>query len=391
MNYSLHDPVNCLVPNNLQKPVPGSPEGPLSGLTFLAKDLFDVIGHKTSNGSPDFYRQAVPPEKNAVAITRLLEAGATLLGMTICDEFFYSLTGANHHYGTPVNCRAPGRLPGGSSSGSAAAVAAGVADFALGSDTGGSVRIPASFCGVWGIRPTLGRVSLIGARAMAPSFDTVGWFSNKGHLLSSVAQVLLEGNRETTVIDRVIIAEDAIARSDLPVASAMKEWQETAFAENDGYVTVSPEGLDAWWEVFRVIQAGEVKTTNLPWVQAHQASLGPGIRERFLMAENITDTELRSAREHRNKILEQLHNLMAPGSVLVIPTAPCIAPKRDADPAILDAFRTNAMALTCIAGLAGLPQVSVPLLTVDGCPVGISLIGAPGGDERLLEFAVKLV
>ena len=200
-----NDTVNCFVPENLRNPQPGTPEGPLAGINFVAKDLFNVIGHRTSNGSPDFYRHSTPSEENAEAISKLLGAGANLVGITICDEFFYSLTGANEHYGTPINCRAPGRLPGGSSSGSAAAVAAGLADVSLGSDTGGSVRIPASFCGLWGIRPTFGRVSLKGARAMAPSFDTVGWFANDVLMLSRLAQVLLKDKPQETKIKRIMI------------------------------------------------------------------------------------------------------------------------------------------------------------------------------------------
>jgi len=385
-----HDPVNCFVPDNLPSPVQGASDGPLAGLTFVTKDLFDVVGHRTSNGSPDFYRHAAPAESNATVITRLLEAGATLLGMTICDEFFYSLTGANAHYGTPINTRAPGRMPGGSSSGSAAAVAADLVNFSLGSDTGGSVRIPASFCGLWGIRPTLGRVALTGARAMAPSFDTVGWFSNEAALLSRIATVMFESKEDTTKINRIIIADDAVARVDAPVAEALKKWLESTSLEVAENVNISPEGLDVWWKVFRTIQAGEVKTTNLPWVRAYQANLGPGIMERFLLAESTTDIELNTAREHQKRIVEILNDVIGPGTVLIIPTAPCIAPRNDADDATLESFRSNTMALTCIAGLAGLPQISMPMLTVDGCPVGISLIGTAGGDERLLELAVNL-
>ena len=226
---------------------------------------------------------------------------------------------------------------------------------------------------------------------MAPSFDTVGWFTAEVELLLRVAKVLLEGKQEQVVIDRIIIAEDVIAQVDFAVAGAFREWLQGVNTEIDEYITVSPEGLEVWWEVFRLIQAGEVKSTNLPWVRANKASLGPGIRERFVIAENVTDIELNAARTHQDHIVNNLNDLIPPGTVLVIPTAPCIAPLRDADAATLDAFRSNAMALTCIAGLAGLPQVSMPVLTVEGCPVGVSLIGASGCEERLLELAVTLI
>ena len=195
------------------------------------------------------------------------------MGMTICDEFFYSLTGSNHHYGTPINTKAPSRLPGGSSSGSAAAVAAGLVDFSLGSDTGGSVRIPASFCGIWGIRPTLGRVSLKGGRAMAPSFDTAGWFSSKPDIMPLIGSVLLEGKQATAEIKRFVVIEDAVSRSDSEIGLAFNSFIEKVFGNDIERATLAPEGLDSWWEAFRVIQAGEVKVSNLPWVRANNCLL----------------------------------------------------------------------------------------------------------------------
>ncbi len=380
----LEDPANCLVPDTPQKPITGDGTGPLSKLSFVAKDLFDVAGHKTSNGSPDFYNNTAPACESANAITKLLDSGATLMGMAICDEFFYSLTGSNHHYGTPINTKAPSRLPGGSSSGSAAAVAAGLVDFSLGSDTGGSVRIPASFCGIWGIRPTLGRVSLKGGRAMAPSFDTAGWFSSKPVLMPLIGSVLLEGKQSTAEIKRFVVIEDAVNRSDSEIGLAFNSFIEKVFGNDIERAIVAPEGLDSWWEAFRVIQAGEVKVSNLPWVRTHNASLGPGIRERFKAAEAITTKEFKAAQKQREAIKEQIEMIMPSGTVFVLPTAPCIAPKKNADSKTLDSFRSNAMALTCIAGLAGLPQLSIPALSVSGCPAGISLIGAKGMDEKLL-------
>src|SRR3546814_5268446 len=180
------DTVGAFVPHTLSEPLRGSGTCPLAGLTFAVKDLYDIAGRKTGNGSPDFLAWTKPASATAPSVRKLLDAGADCVGVTICDEFFYSLTGANAHYGTPGNARAPGRMPGGSSSGSAAAVAAGLCDFALGSDTGGSVRVPAAFCGVYGIRPTHGRVDLAGGRAMAPSYDTGGWFADDAALFRAI-------------------------------------------------------------------------------------------------------------------------------------------------------------------------------------------------------------
>src|SRR3989442_12875541 len=138
----------------------GASRGPLVGLTFAVKASYDVAGQRTGFGSPDWLRTHDPAGCTAPVVQRLLDAGAHLVGKTHTDELTWSLTGENAHYGAPVNVNAPGRIPGGSSSGSAAAVAGGLVDFALGSDTGGSVRAPSSFCGIYGIRPTHWRVSL---------------------------------------------------------------------------------------------------------------------------------------------------------------------------------------------------------------------------------------
>ncbi len=185
-----------------RRPVRGAADGPLVGLTAAVKDMYDIAGARTGGGSPDWLAAHAPAATTATAVRKLIDAGATIIGKTICDEFFYSVSGANAHYGTPANPRAPGRMPGGSSSGSAAATAAGACDFALGSDTGGSIRIPASFCGLYGIRPTHGRIDLSGAMAMAPSFDVGGWFANGPGLLGKVGHVLLERPRSHASIGR---------------------------------------------------------------------------------------------------------------------------------------------------------------------------------------------
>src|SRR5688572_8418558 len=169
----------------------GAGSGPLAGLTFAAKDIYDVAGAKTGFGCPDWLRTHEPAARTAPAVQRLLDAGAHLVGKTHTEEMAWSLTGENAHYGTPVNVNAPGRVPGGSSSGSAAAVAAGVVDFAIGSDTGGSVRLPASYCGILGMRPTHGRISLEGVCPLAPSFDTCGWFARDAGVFERVGRVLL--------------------------------------------------------------------------------------------------------------------------------------------------------------------------------------------------------
>src|SRR4051812_48878149 len=210
------------VPHDLKAPLAGAPDGPLAGLTAAVKDMYDIAGERTGGGNPDGLRQQTPAERHAGAVARLLEAGATIVGKTICDEFFYSVAGANAHYGAPANVRAPGRSSGGSSSGSAAATAAGACDFALGSDTGGSIRIPAAQCGIYGMRPTLGRIDVSGVMAMAPSFDVPGWFASGPGVLRKVGTVLLDGNRMEARVERLLIAEDAFAQADGAVGTALR-------------------------------------------------------------------------------------------------------------------------------------------------------------------------
>src|SRR6185312_16840556 len=218
--------------------------------------------------------------KNADVIQKLLDAGATITGKTICEEFFYSVTGINAHYGTPVNARAPGRMPGGSSSGSASAQGAGLCDFALGSDTGGSVRIPASFNGIYGIRPTHGRIGTQGVRDMAPSFDTVGWFAPGPGVFRKVGSVLLDGRRVPAKIQRVVVVEDAFEQADPEVSDLLRTLLE--FMGDDlpamAHGKLAPDGFDPWREAMRILQAHEVWQTFGDFVTRHNPKIGPGVR-----------------------------------------------------------------------------------------------------------------
>src|SRR5471030_518913 len=185
------DDIGAFVPGPRVR-IEGRAGGPLAGLTFAAKDLFDVAGVPTGGGNHDWPTGRPIPTKHSFAVQTLLDGGATLIGKTITDEVSLGILGENAFDGTPVNVNAPGRVPGGSSSGSAAAVAAGICDTALGTDTGGSIRVPASFCGIYGMRPTHGRVACGGLMPMAPSFDTAGWFAAGPGVLRAVGAVLLD-------------------------------------------------------------------------------------------------------------------------------------------------------------------------------------------------------
>ena len=369
----------------------GAGTGPLAGLTFAAKDIYDVAGHKTGFGSPDWLATHEAATTTAPIVQQLLDAGADLVGKTHTDELTYSLTGENFHYGTPFNVKAPGRVPGGSSSGSAAAVAAGFVDFALGSDTGGSVRAPASFCGLYGIRPTHGRVSLAGACPLAQSFDTAGWFARSGALLQRVGAVML-GETTTESAGRLLLAEDALGLLGVRVAGALQPalGRVTALLGAAAPVTVSEEGLAQWFDVFRTLQAGEIWAQHGAWVTATQPKLGPGVKQRFEWAATVTQDAIRAASAQRERIAARLDALLADDAVLVMPTVPDIAPPVNAPPASTDDFRARAMGLLCVAGLARLPQVNLPLATLDGCPLGLSLVAARGNDALLLALAARL-
>jgi amidase len=380
------------VPHDLKAPLKGAANGPLAGLSAVVKDMYAIAGERTGGGNPDWLANTQPATAHCPVVEKLLAAGASIAGKTICDEFFYSVAGMNAHYGTPTNIRAPGRIPGGSSSGSAAAAAAGLCDFALGSDTGGSVRIPASLCGIYGIRTTHGRIDTKGVMDMSPSFDTVGWLAATSGVFRKVGPVLLTGAAVTAPIERLLIADDGLTEADAPVAALLNE----ALAAMAGalpkpqHVRIAPAGLDPWRDAVRVIQAYEIWQVYGRFVEEKKPRFGPGVAERMAAASKITQTEADAARNVHNIAREKIRVQIAPGTVVALPSAPCIAPRIDTPAAELDSYRTRVMRLTCIAGLGGLPQVSIPVGTVGGCPVGLSFIGWAEGDEALLDLAVAL-
>jgi amidase len=383
---------SAFVPHDLAEPIAGAANGPLAGLTAAVKDMYDIAGYTAGCGNPTWLETHAPAKKNAGCVQALLDAGATIVGKAICDEFFYSVTGANAHYGTPVNPRAPGRLPGGSSSGSASAVASGICDFALGSDTGGSVRIPASFNGLYGLRPTLDRIDLSGVQAMSASFDVPGWFAASPGVFRKVGAVLLDARRVPGKIERVIALEDAFENADSDLTDMLRSALE--FMTDDlppvAHARISLEGFDPWREAMRNLQAYEVWQTFGEFVTRHSPAIGPGVRERIEYAARVTADEAQAARRVHAQAREHILQTARPGTILALPTAPCIAPLIDGTAEAMDHFRTRVMRLTCIAGMAGLPQMNLPIGTLNGCPVGLSFIGWPGGDEVLLDLACEL-
>jgi amidase len=371
----------------------GSGAGPLAGCRFAAKDVFHIAGAGTGFGHPEWLATHEVPATTAPAVQKLLEAGADLMGKAQSDELCYSLSGENRHYGTPENAAAPGRIPGGSSSGSAAAVAAGLCDFALGTDCGGSVRIPASYCGLLGIRPGLGQVSAEGVLEFAPAFDVVGWFAKTGELMRRVGDVLLPERCEPVPLNRILIASDAFAYAALDVNDALAPAVDRVAShfKEGGEVTVSPEGLEPWYETFRTIQGFEVWRSLGGWVRDVNPKLGDGVRERLSWASTVTSGMYAAAMAKRLQIMKRLEELLPPGTALCLPTAPRVAPPRNMPASFTELeYRTQAMQILCIAGLSGLPQITLPLASLNGLPLGVSVIGWRSSEFELLSLAEHL-
>ncbi len=369
--------------------------GPLDGLTFAAKDVFDVAGTLTTYGNPDWARTHPPAVAHAPAVQALLEAGASLIGKTKTVELAWGITGENPWHGTPRNPRARDRLPGGSSAGSAVAVAGGQADFALGTDTGGSVRVPASYCGLFGIRPTHGAVSVAGVCPLAPSLDTVGWFARSATLLARVGDALLPGGHRSGLGGPILMIEEAWVNAQPAAAEGLRPAVERLerLCGRALALRLVPEGLDVIYDHFRAIQAQEVWATLGGWVTSVRPRLSAAVADRMDAAANLDPAVAADGRAFRRCLQARIRPLLEGGAVLVAPTSPCVAPIATATPAELEIVRQSTMGVTTLASLCGLPEVTLPATSVrsgrDSLPVGLSLIAAPGRDRALLALAVE--
>lgn len=389
----MRDPLNCFIDPDLA--IDGAAEGPLAGLSFAVKDLFDIQGKVSFCGNPDWGRTHPAAAANAPIVDRLLAAGASVRGKTHTDELAYSINGENPHYGTPVNPNAVGHIPGGSSSGSASAVAGGLVDFALGTDTGGSVRVPASFCGIFGLRPTHGRIPLEGLMPLAPSFDTIGWFARDPALMRQVGEVVLDDWRaDDGAPARVYVPHDVWALCDPGTKAALSHAMtviEKRFGapEEIGLAPVD-EGLRPWFMPFRIAQGYEIHQVHKEWIARETPSFGPGVKERMDWTATLTDADYEQAEAVRAQVRARFQALTEDGGLIVVPTAPGPAPEVGRTAEALESFRYRVLQNSGLAPLCGHPQISLPVGRLEGMPVGLSLIAARGRDEWLLSLAEQL-
>jgi amidase len=426
------DPFNAFVSSTENAEI-SETSGPLSGLTLAVKDIYAVKGQKTGGGNPDFLAESPVAETTAPAVKRLLDSGARYAGRTQCDELVFSLMGQNVHFPNPINPAAAGRVTGGSSSGSAAAVAGGLVDIATASDTGGSVRAPAAFCGLIGLRTTHGAISLEGTMPLAPSLDTFGWFARDAETYEKVAEVMLGGDallrldgggarrsRAEGVIGGIPPHPALRARGESlasPVLRTPIEGRETwrclrlaaldalilgrteatEYARIAGLVAavlgtpreapaLSQSPDDLYW-TFRKLQAFEAWRVHGAFIALHGARMGKGVRERFEFGRDLpADTEDVETPK-RDAFRAELSALLGGDGVLVMPTVPGAAPLSVSTFDQQQEFREKALRLLCLSGLSGFPQITVPLGEVDGAPFGISLLGPAGSDLALVRLA----
>jgi amidase len=370
--------------------------GPLDGVSFAVKDLFDVAGRHTACGNPSWRATHPRAAQHAEVVRRLLAAGARLEGKTRTDELAYSLEGSNFHEGAPVNPAAPSRLTGGSSSGAASATAGGDVDVAIGTDTAGSVRVPAAWCGLIGFRPTHARVCARGLTPLAPSFDTVGWMARSGGLMRAVGAVLLDAEAPTIApehrtdlgwaYDPALDALGCAARAACDSAAARR------FAAEDPGIQQIDLGIDfaRAADCLRVLQGAEAWRTHGAWIEAVRPEFGPGVAERFRIASALDDEQVRHAEHERAVLIARLDAALPRGRLLRLPTVPEPAPPRDAGPAELQRRRARLLPLTALASLSGRPQISLPLDESQSAPLGLSLLGWRNGDAALLQIAAAV-
>ena len=366
----------------------GSSVGVLTGETVAVKDLYDVAGFAVGAGIPAYLAEAAPATESSPAVLALLEAGADISGIARTDEFAYSIAGRNPHYGTPPNPAVLGGVPGGSSSGPASAVALGQASIGLGTDTAGSIRVPASYQGLWGLRTTHGAVSVDRLLPLAPSFDTVGWLTRSAGPLRAAAEATLDTSLQRGVEPGFAVFPGFSPHIEPDVRAAFH-----AILERVGDVEVVDLGdVDELFAVFRTVQQAEAWAVHGPWIQAHPGALGEDVAGRFAAAAAVTAEQASAARDALGAARARLDAVLG-DRVLLLPAASSTAPSVMADAELIERTRQGTLRLTCIAGITGRPGLSAPFMGAPqpgallDAPIGLGLVGPRFGDLALIEVA----
>lgn len=370
---------------------PGAGVGPLTGHTVAVKDLFAIAGQRVGVGSRAYLAEAPVETVTAPAVQALLDAGADVVGIVQTDQFAYSIEGLNADYGTPPNPAVPGAIPGGSSSGPASAVAQGQASIGVGSDTAGSIRVPASYQGLWGLRTTHGAVSLAGVVPLAPRYDTVGWLTRAGSSLREVARVGLASTPESVPCrrepsGRVVTCPGIDAAATEETRAAVVAVVSRVLA--DGLAVVDLPGPRELFEAFRVTQSPEAWRSHGGWVDSHPGALGRDIAARFAWARAVTPDDERAGLEQVSRLAAWIDESLG-DDVMVLPSAASAAPRIGEDPEVLNALREATLGMTAVAGLTGRPALSVPLAMTDAGPVGVCLVGPRGSDLALIDLGLE--
>lgn len=362
--------------------------GPLSGATFVVKENIDVAAQVSTNGHPHWAATHAPARRNAPVVDRLLGAGARLVGKTHMDEMAYSLMGANPHYGAPINPAAPERHPGGSSSGSAVAVAAGLVNFAIGTDTAGSCRAPAAFCGIFGFRSSHGAIAMDGVVPLAPSFDVIGWFARDISRMISVGDALLPSDSDHGSFEEAVLFSDGFSSVETSFASAAAPAIDMLKSGNFREGRLDEDFFKSALAHFRNLQAFEAWASHGAWINAEHPTFGKGVEERFAIASKVTLEQKKAAEAFRDAARERIDALLGEKGYLVLPTTPFRSPLLSEQEEQLDAKRYQMMRLFLIASYFSLPQISMPLPTSDA-PVALSFVGRRGSDRHLLALAQR--
>lgn len=372
-------------------------DGPLAGIPLCVKDVIDVAGMPTTAGAAGWIRR---PAADAPVVARLRSAGAVIVGKGHTNEFAYGIDGRNPHHGDAANPHDPARLTGGSTSGPAAATAAGLALGGLGTDTSGSLRVPASLCGVAALRPALGALPRTGVVPLAWSYDAVGPVARS----VADAALLLGVMRGEPVEDdvpgaagrpldglRIGLVEELVADRCEPYVAAGVDRALTVLRELGAEVAPARfELLHGAGAVHRVVQMSEAASVHGPWFAEQATRYAPDVRERLEVGHLIPVRAYLDAQRARRLVVEELRAVMEAERLdaLAAPTTPGVAPPRDAEEIEVAGrmvpLRAALQSLTVPLTESGGPVLALPIGTHDGLPFGLQLAGRPGGEPRLL-------